>query len=305
MNNAINKTLMTVEHHCLDLAYAPIRLQQRGTLNKLLSSVEQHGQLVPVIIVAKAPQQWVLVDGYLRHKALQRLGKDTINAEIWDCDLSQALLALLTKHQSRSWEAIEEALLLKELQTQHGLSQRAIAKWVGCDKSWVGRRLSLIEHLPEFILQAVLNGAVSLWAAQRILAPVARATTTHAEKLLDYLLKNHTSTRELQSFYDHYQRTHQLGRSKMVDDPKLFFKAQKLLYIERKAKNLRIGPEGRWQAKLSLMASELKQLIELTPEALYPNQGLEERERLLKAYHQTKSQFDSLTEKIGRIIGVN
>src|SRR5277367_5994078 len=150
MNNAIKKTLMTVEHHCLDLAYAPIRLQQQGTLNKLIHSIEQHGQLVPVVIVAKAHQQWVLIDGYLRLKALQRLGQDTIVAEIWDCDVLQALLALLTEHQSRPWEAIEEALLLKELQTQHCLSQRIIAKRVGRDKSWVGRRLSLIEHLPDF-----------------------------------------------------------------------------------------------------------------------------------------------------------
>jgi ParB family chromosome partitioning protein len=305
MNNAIKKTPMTVEHHCLDLAYAPIRLQQRGMLNKLKSSIEQHGQLVPVVVVAKAPQQWVLVDGYFRVKALKHLGKDTIAAEIWDCDIAQALLVLLRKDQSRRFGALEEALLLRELQTQHNLSQHIIAERLGRDQSWVSRRLALIEHMPDFILKPVINGALSLWASQRILAPMARAIPAHAEKLLAYLLKNHTSTREIQSFYAHYQQSHSQRRSKMVNEPGLFFKAQNLIRVEKGAKNLRNGPEGKWQAKLTLIASELKQSIELIPEALYPNQGLEERMRLLGIYHQAKSQFDLLTEKVGRIVGAN
>jgi ParB family transcriptional regulator, chromosome partitioning protein len=305
MNNTIKKTPITVEQHCLDLAYAPIRLYQRTTLNKLVTSIEQHGQLVPVVIVERSPQQWVLVDGYLRLKALERLGKDTIAAEVWDCDLLQALLRLLAEYQSHPFEALEEALLIRELQTQYGLSQYAISERIGRDKSWVCRRLSLIEHVPDFILKPVLNGMLSLWAAQRILIPLARANTTHAEKLLQYLLKNHTSTRELQSFYDYYQGAHSQERSKMVNEPGLFFKAQKLLRITKEGKNLRLGPEGRWQAILALMTSQLKQLIELAPQTFYPHQALHEHQWLLTMFHQTKSQFDLLTEIVGKVINVN
>jgi ParB/RepB/Spo0J family partition protein len=305
MNERIKKTPITVEHHCLDLVYASTRLQQRGSFHQLMLSIEQHGQLVPVVIVAKAPQQWVLIDGYLRVKALRHLGKDTIIAEVWNCEISQALLALLAEHQSRPFEAIEEALLLRELQVQDGLSQGAIASAVGRERTWVCRRLALIEHMPEAMLQAVLKGTLSLWAAQRILVPVARATPAHAEKLLVYLLKNHASTRELQSFYEYYQRAHHQERAKMVNDPGLFFKAQKLIRVEKKSKNLRAGPEGKWQSMLSWVSTNLKQIIELTPQALYPHQESQERQQLLNVFYQAKLQFDLLTKKLEEIVDVN
>jgi len=300
MKDPIKKTLMTVEHHCLDLAYAPIRLYQRGKLNNLTASIEQQGQLVPVIIVAK-DQQWVLIDGYLRLKALQRLGEDTIAAEVWECDLAQALLFLLAEHQSRVWEALEEAMLLRELQTQHGLAQGAIAASIGRDRSWVCRRLALIEHMPEFILQAILKGTLSLWAAQRVLAPVARATPEHAEKLLSYLIKNHHSTRELQSFYEHYKRTHHQERSRMINEPGLFFKAQKMLRIEKDTKYLKEGPEGQWQSSLNSITWHLKQLITLAPQVFIQ----QECHQLLNAFYQAKTNFDLLTEALGGFIDAN
>jgi len=305
MNKTIKKTPTTIEHHCLDLAYESMRVPVQRRLNQLMASIEHHGQLAPVIIVEKSPQKWVLLDGYIRVKALRRLGKDTILAEVWHCEISQGLFELLKKHQSRGWEAFEEALLLKELQTQHAFSQDVIAQKIGRDRTWVCRRLALIEHMPDFITQAILRGTLSVWAAQRVLTPVARATLAHAEKLLKYLEKNPASTRELQSFYEHYQKSHSQRRAKMVNEPGLFFKAQNLIRVENGAKNLRNGPEGRWQAKLRLIASELKQSIALISEALYPNQVLEERMRLLGIYHQAKTQFDLLTEKVERIVGVN
>ena len=123
-------------------------LAQAGLLDRLAASIETHGQLMPVVVVPLPANQWVLMDGYLRLKALQRLGKDTVNVEVWACNPPQAILALLTGHQSRAWEAIEEALLLQELHTQHRLSQGTIANKIGRDKSWVCRRLSLLEQMP-------------------------------------------------------------------------------------------------------------------------------------------------------------
>jgi ParB family transcriptional regulator, chromosome partitioning protein len=296
--NVIKKTPITVEHHCLDLMFAPTRLKQRGKLSNLMASIEQHGQLVPAVIVTtENPQKWILIDGYLRLNALQRLSKDTIAAEIWDCDILQALSTLLTEHQSRLFEPLEEALLLRELH-QRGLSQDAISCAVGRDRSWVCRRLSLIEYMPESILQAVLKGKLSLWSAQRVLTPVARANKIHADKLLSYLLKNHISTRDLQLFYEHYQRAHAQERSTMVNAPDLFFKAQKFVRVEKNAKNLRLGPEGKWCSMLSWLTINLKQIIELIPQVLYPHQASQERERLLNVFCQAKTQFDLLTANL-------
>ena len=185
----ITKTLMTVEHHCVQQPYSSLRLHKRGLLDGLVTSIENHGQLMPVVVVPLSTNRWILMDGYLRLKALRRLGKDTVDIEVWACNPAQALLALLMGHQSRAWEAIEEALLLQELHTQHGMSQSDIAKKIGRDQSWVSRRLSLLAQMPESIQQAMMTGKISLWSAVRILAPMARAIPEHGERLLQYMMK--------------------------------------------------------------------------------------------------------------------
>ena len=166
--------------HRLDLRFACLRLQQPRMVDRLARSIEQSGQLVPVVAVAE-PQRWVLIDGYLRIEALHRLSRDTARVELWDCPLSQALLCVLVRAQGRPWEAIEEGAMVRELMTRFGLSQREVARQTGRDVSWVNRRLSLVQELPEALFIAICQGELSTWAATRILAPLARANNAHAQ----------------------------------------------------------------------------------------------------------------------------
>ena len=241
--NTISKTLITVEHHCLQQPYALLRLHRRGLLDKLALSLESQGQLVPVVAVPSNTNQWVLIDGYLRINALRRIGQDVVVVEVWNCGLTEALLMLLAERQSRTWEVLEEAMLLHELHTQHGLSQSHLANKIGRDPSWVGRRLLLLTQLPDSILHAVTQGKLSLWSATRVMAPMARAMPSHAEALLQYALKQPLSTREFRYFYDYYQKSNHHQRSNMINDPDLFFKAQKLLAVEKQSRELQAGPE--------------------------------------------------------------
>jgi ParB family chromosome partitioning protein len=304
MNTAIKKSQMIVEYHCLDLPYAPIRFHKRSELNKLIHSIEQNDQLVPVVVVPSVSERWILMDGYLRIKALQFVGKDTANAEVWECKPAEALLTLLTEYQSRTWEIFEESLLLRELQSQYHLSQQEIATRIGRDRSWISRRLALIDHLPEPIIKAILSGKLSPWVAQRVLVPVARATPMHAELLLSYFIKNEISTREAQLFYNHYQRSNRQQRFNMVNNPELFFKAQKLMEAEQKAKELRVGPEGTWHTQYKLAISALVQLAQTAPQILFPNQALAEREQYLNEFQQIKIQFTFLSNAIQGISNV-
>lgn len=296
--NAITKTLMTIEHHCLQLTYAPLRLHKRGQINKLLTSIEEHGQLVPVVIVPLIENRWMLIDGYLRVNALRRLGKDTVNAEVWACDPAQALLTLLIEHQSRAWEVFEEALLLQELHTQHGLSQSSLAEKIGRDKSWVSRRLSLLEQMPESIQKAITSGKLSLWSATRIIAPLARANAPHGERLLNYLLDHSLSTRELQLFYDHYQHSNHKQRSKMINNTDLFFKAQKVLAREKKSCELQAGPEGKWNAQLHLVCKAVAALIPLAPNIFTPHQETQERVEFINILNNAQTQFGLLIQTV-------
>jgi ParB/RepB/Spo0J family partition protein len=279
--NTFNKCHREIEHHQIELTFAHARIAAPTELKKLTALIDTHGQIVPVIVVPSAvPQHFTLIDGYLRIQALRKLRQDIIKAEIWECSEPDALLFLLANHGQRHWKAIEEAQVIRELQTKYQLSQEQISKKIGRTQSWISHRLTLIDVLQEPLIDAVIQGKVSAWSAQRVLVPIARAIPEHAENLLKYL-SNHTHhTRELSEFLRHYQKSNRATREKMVMQPDLFFKSQKAMKAEKDARHLKAGPEGEWQYRLSQITDQIKHLERLIPQLFYENQEEKTNQRL-------------------------
>jgi ParB-like chromosome segregation protein Spo0J len=202
--------------HRLELRFADSRLVEPRAVARLAQSIERCGQIVPCVVVA-APesrdgagggaQALVLIDGYRRVGALRRLGRDTVGVEQWCCDLTTALLRVLARTRDRAFASIEEALLLRALVAEPGLSRHEVARRSGRDVSWVSRRLQLLSGLPDAALAAVRGGRLSSWAANRVIVPLARANPEHAERLLAMLATSPLSTRELWCWFEHYQQT--------------------------------------------------------------------------------------------------
>ncbi len=151
ISDMMNFDIQTLETdlHRLDLRFACLRMRQPKLVDRLARSIEQNDQLVPLVVVADPSDHWVLVDGYQRVEALRHLSRDTAWVELWDCSLSQTLLVILVRIQGRAWEAIEEGAIIRELLSRFDLSQREVAQQTGRDVSWVNRRLSLVQGLPE------------------------------------------------------------------------------------------------------------------------------------------------------------
>ena len=92
----------------LDLRYAHTRVERDH--HSLAVSLAKTGQIVPIIV----SKDLVVLDGYLRVKALTALGHDTVKGEIWDSSEEEGLIQLLARSKSRQWDTIEEAALLAE-----------------------------------------------------------------------------------------------------------------------------------------------------------------------------------------------
>jgi ParB-like chromosome segregation protein Spo0J len=283
--------------HRLELRFASLRMRQPRAVARLAQSIEQNGQLVPVVAVAEQQNRWVLIDGYLRVEALRRLSQDTAQVELWDCPLSQALLWVLVRVQGRSWEAIEEGAVIRELITGFDLSQREVARQTGRDVSWVNRRLSLVQDLPEALFVAICQGEFSTWAATRVLAPLARANNVHAQRLLSALARDPLSTRELHTWYQHYQKANRSKRERMVADPRLFCQALQSQVQEQTDKALRAGPEGAWLAELKRIAQRLRGLQQQAPLVFA---GVPETGSLQQAWIEIKTLFQDLDETLAR-----
>ncbi len=282
--------------HRLDLRFASLRMRQPRLVDRLARSIEQNGQLVPLVAVAEQADRWVLVDGYLRIEALGRLSQDTAWIELWDCPLSQALLWVLVRIQDRTWEAIEEGAVIRELITRFELPQREVARQTGRDVSWVNRRLSLVQDLPKALFTAICRGELSTWAASRVLVPLARANNDHAQTLLTALQRDPLSTRELHTWYQHYQKANHLKRERMLAQPRLFCQALQAQARDQAASELRAGPEGAWLAELKRLTQRLRGLNKQLPLVFA---GLE-TEPLQQAWVEMKTIFQDLDETLAR-----
>ena len=249
-----------VELGALELRFEALRVPARRQLEALVRSMQRSGQLNAVLAVREGNSPLVLLDGYRRVRALRRLGADTVWAQVWECELSEALLGVLAATDSRGWEAIEEALLVRELTGVLGLSQHAVAQRTGRDVSWVNRRLKLVESLSEELLEAVCRGELSSWAASRILAPLARANTAHAHALLGALRAQPFSTRDLHAWYQHYQRANRPTRERLVENPALFVRTLRAREEASSSERMRDGPEGQCLADLGCLEAVLKRV---------------------------------------------
>lgn len=252
--------------HRLELRFAASRLVEPRAVERIARSIERCGQIVACIVVAGGGEDgaMVVVDGYRRIAAVRQLGRDTVRVEVWPCSVTEALVAVLARSQDRPFAAIEEALALRELVQGQGLSQHELARRCGRDVSWVSRRLQLLSGLPDEALAAVRAGRLSSWAANRVVAPLARANSDHANRLLERLVTEPLSTRELRDWFQHYERALVGVREEMVRRPRLFIQAQDEIRQERATQRLRQGPEGQCATDVRILESVLGRLVQRT-----------------------------------------
>ncbi|WP_297387378.1 ParB N-terminal domain-containing protein [Acidiferrobacter sp.] len=247
--------------HRLDLRYAGLWLADPRALERLRQSLERYGQREPCLAVALADRpQLVLLDGYRRVAALQRLGRDTVRVEVRAVDLTAGLILALTRAQGRAWAAIEEAWWLQELTAVQGLSQQEVARHCGRDVSWVSRRLTLLHGLSEPLSQALRVGTLSLWSAARVLIPLARANADHAERLLEALRAHPLPTRTLRAWFARYRQARVRERERLVDHPRLFEAALASRAQECAETSLRAGPEGACLQDIQVLEAILARL---------------------------------------------
>jgi len=252
---------MELDLHRLELRFAATRINDALAVQRLANSIEANGQLVECVAAGEpADVGLVLIDGYRRVAALRRLGRDTAQVQCWSCPVGEALAQVLARAGSRPFMPIEEALLLRELIDAHGLTQRDAARQCARDVSWVQRRLMLLGGLPEALLRAVRDARVSSWAATRVFVPLARANSEHASRVLASLDAQPLSTRELWTWFDHYQGAQCAQRERMVEHPRLFIDSLNECERNRDAKRLRDGPEREAMAQLGHLQSLLERV---------------------------------------------
>ncbi len=124
-----------------------------------------------------------IADGFKRVHAAQALGWSGLHVHVIDADASTAAVALVTLHQRQELTELEEGWLVRWLRRKHGLSQGGIAKLMGKHKSWVSRRLMLVDSLELTVQSDLRLGLLSPRSAQSI-AALPRGNQQQAAELI-------------------------------------------------------------------------------------------------------------------------
>ncbi len=272
------KSIQEIDFHLLDLRYKHTRINNDKTLLSLQNSIHEYGQIVPALAVAEQ-EKYILIDGYKRLLALTACGHDSIKLQLVCAGESDSLFLLLVQTNERKLEAIEQAALIQELRSRFTCSFSEIARRLGRDKSWVKRRLDLLESLPEEVHHAVMTGKLSSWAASRVFVPLARANEQDCLDLTRKILKDPLSTRELVSLYKHYGKSNRTVRKRIIADPALFVKTMQEQEKRQTGKQMEEGPEGKWFKNISVVCHILRRLKATSEDVLYPNQDTHNRHR--------------------------
>ena len=143
---------------------APLRLCDAGALAAVRGSFERHGQLSALTLFVHGGGLEIL-DGFKRVRAARALGWSTLLARVDDVGVVDAKLRLCELHGGRGLTELEEAWLVRSLYRDDGLAQSEIARRMRRHKSWVCRRLMLVEALEPAVQAHVRLGLIAPRAA--------------------------------------------------------------------------------------------------------------------------------------------
>lgn len=220
---------MQLEFHQLDRRWEHLRVRHPARQRRLLASLAESGQQTPIVVVAIEGQadRYVVIDGYKRIAALNQLGRDRVEAVVWPMSEAAAVLLDRSLRLAEHESALEVGWLLQEMEQRFGYSVDELARRFDRSVRWVSRRLALVELLPEAIQQQVREGKIAAQVAMKFLVPVARQNLEHCQRMAAIFGEHHCDTREAGQLYAAWRRGSAAIRKRILDDPALFFKAQR------------------------------------------------------------------------------
>src|SRR3954470_8916393 len=170
------------------------RLRVPQAVQAMAQSLRRWGQCAPVVPPPRDERPQVL-DGFTRWEAARQVrGMSTLLVRLIEVDDRRAKAAIYGLNQSgrRPYE-LEEAWIVQSLVRDDGLTQVEVAELLGRHKSWVCRRLALLEKLSAEVRQDLEVGLLTPTAAREI----ARLPAGNQSEALELSRREALSSEEL------------------------------------------------------------------------------------------------------------
>jgi ParB/RepB/Spo0J family partition protein len=173
--------------------YGQLRIVVPNADRAMVRSMEKYGQLTPVVVNMVEQNSYELLDGFKRLRASRSLGRQSLKARTMNLGVRAGKAAIMQLNWvGKSISTMEEAMVVHSLYHEDGLTQVEIATLLGRHKSWVCRRISLIERLSGEVQDNIRLGLLSV----SIGTELARLRRSNQERVLQAIRKHHLTWRE-------------------------------------------------------------------------------------------------------------
>jgi ParB family chromosome partitioning protein len=149
--------------------YQPRTLMDDEALASLAASIRERGVLQPIVVRAVAGGRFEIVAGERRWRASQQAGLAEVPVIVREVDDESALaIALIENIQRENLNAMEEAVALKRLIDEFGLTHARAAEAVGRSRAAVSNLLRLLD-LNDDVRGLVESGGLDMGHARALL----------------------------------------------------------------------------------------------------------------------------------------
>jgi ParB/RepB/Spo0J family partition protein len=193
MNENLNPSYTDIPIDRIDESFGRFRLLSPRHEGAMERSVGRFGLLAPVVVSCAKNDRYEMVDGFKRLRACRKLGKPSLTARVLEGH-GRVLKAAMVQLNRKSGHLgdVEEAMIVTSLYRDDGLTQVEIAPLLGCDKSWVSRRIALVERLSEEVLEHLRLGLISPTHGREL----NRLPRGNQPQVLSCVISHHLSSRE-------------------------------------------------------------------------------------------------------------
>jgi len=175
--------------------FARYRLRSPSAEHVLETSLRRYGQMAPVVVV-RWQHRYEIVDGFKRLAVARRVpALKCLWARVIDADERTAKAAMYALNRaSGKTSELEDAWIVHALVREDGLPQVEVADLLGRHKSWVCRRLALIERLGDAAREELRVGLLTPTCARQLV----RLPPGNQASLLDVIRRDALTRHEVE-----------------------------------------------------------------------------------------------------------
>lgn len=234
--------------------YHRYRLADSSAETAMAQSLTSYGQLAPVTACWRDGRA-ELLDGFKRRVAAAQVGWPTLSVRLVEVDERVAKAAIFgLNHTGPHTSELEEAWIVQALVREDGLSQVEAAQLLNKHKSWICRRLALLERLGEEAQAELRLGLLSPGLARQL----TRLPVGNQAAVLAVARRDSLTLLEVQGVVDLLRGASQEQEAYVLQDPRAALRQQEGVPV----RDPRLSPAGNRLARQLSLAIDVLGRIE-------------------------------------------